>query len=218
MTDTVRASVQTVSPISGRVRRVVLLLPTDYRWRAGQYLGVRLEDKEAYYSIASADSGDGRLELAVGESPEAASFAPRAEARVTRPMGQAALPDAVRGKQFCFVAMGTGIAPLRAAVQELTSREWGLGLTLLHGARTEADCLFSGEFEALAESRLLDYRPVVSRPSAAWQGRVGRVQGHLAELPRGVHHYGVCGSRQMVDDVADRLRRAGAESVFAQGY
>lgn len=217
MSETVNARVESVTRKSPRVSHVVLRVPPAYHWRAGQHLAVLGENKLAYYSIASADGGDGALELVVADSPDV-SFVAGAELFLSAPEGPPVFPSAEGVEHCCFVAMGTGVAPLRAAIQESLAERAERGLTLLHGARTEEERLFSEEFEALARAGELDYRPVLSQPTAAWPGRTGRVQRYLEELPGQVDHFGICGSLDMVEVVRRVLLARGAKSIFAQGY
>ena len=87
------------------------------------------------------------------------------------------------------------------------------------GFRSEAEMLYAEEFRELAAAGLLDYRPVLSQPSAAWSGRVGRVQAYVAELGR-FERYCVCGKVGLVDDVRQLLVAAGVQDrqLFAEGY
>jgi NAD(P)H-flavin reductase len=217
MEESVIARVQSVAAIAERVNRIILRVPETYRWRGGQYLVAALASKPAHYSIASACRGDGLLELAVRESTEAEAFVVGAALSISPAQGQSVIPAAPSGRRYCFVAIGTGVAPLRAAIQEVVLAGIESRLTLLHGARTAGDRLFSGEFEQLEARDLLDYRPVVSQPDEGWAGRTGRVQLHLSDLPE-ADHYGVCGNLPMVEEVAETLQQQGVTSLFAQGY
>lgn len=226
--------------LSSRVRRVILDVPPDYIWEPGQHLALRAQVDAAprYYSIASAAgspvigsspagsstvsvAAPGRLELVMGESNDAPPLAAGDRVLLSPPVGERAVPRDHRGLTV-LVGAGTGVAPLRAVVQERVPL--GLETLLLVGFRTLDDALFHREFAALAEQRVLRYLLVLSQPSSGWNGLVGRVQEHLGFLD-GVHtapsaHFAVCGSRTMVDDVVTRLLAAGAahERIFAEGY
>lgn len=239
------ATVVEVELLTPRVRRVVVDVPHDYAWEPGQHLALRVRADSAprYYSIASAPpvlalpgavwpaaasipsaSGEtvlGRLELVMGESSEAAPLDVADRVLLSMPTGERAVPRDHRGPTV-LVGVGTGVAPLRAVVQERASL--GLETLLLVGSRTLEEALFHGEFEALAAHGLLRYLPVLSQPSGEWSGLVGRVQEHLGFL-EGVHtapgaHFAVCGSRAMVDDVVTLLLASGAahDRIFAEGY
>lgn len=209
-----------VSLLTARVRRVILAVPESYTFRAGQHLSVATgeEGKGArYYSIASDPGARGTVELCVGESEDAPAFAPGRKFWLSPAGGEAAVPAPV--SSLVLVGVGTGVAPLRATVLEQMGRAAAPRMTLLVGFRSEEELLYGAEFEALAASGRLDYRPVLSQPSASWRGRSGRVQQHLADLPP-ADSYFVCGKLAMVDDVRQRLLDAGISPlrVRAEGY
>jgi NAD(P)H-flavin reductase len=109
-----------------------------------------------------------------------------------------------------FIATGTGLAPLRAMLQEELRRASGPSLTLLFGARTEADLLWHDELAAMAkEHPRLRYEPTLTRASRSWPGRRGRVQTHLADVLSSDHVAYVCGLPEMVEDVKDALSALG---------
>jgi NAD(P)H-flavin reductase len=114
--------------------------------------------------------------------------------------------------------MGTGVAPLRAMVQERVNRKSLSGVALLQGARVESELLLRDEFNANVEQGL-DYRPVLSQPTGQWMARTGRVQRHLDDLDMRAR-FRVCGSKAMVGDVTERLLQRGAlpEQIDGEGY
>jgi CDP-4-dehydro-6-deoxyglucose reductase, E3 len=111
-----------------------------------------------------------------------------------------------------LVATGTGVCPLRAMLHaELASSE-GPALTLLFGARTEADILWRDEFEMLATRYASRFRYFVtlSRPDAQWSGLRGYVQTHLADVidMAAKPHVYVCGLTRMVSEVRRELKES----------
>lgn len=123
-----------------------------------------------------------------------------------------------------FVAHGAGLAPLRAMLGEASAAAPRPRTTLLFGGRTERDLLWAEELRALAAvpSAAFRFEPTLSRASAAWRGRSGRVQAHLeALLPadRAVHVY-ACGLRGMTDDVVRVARGLGvaSDALFTEEY
>jgi ferredoxin-NADP reductase len=103
-----------------------------------------------------------------------------------------------------LVGTGTGVAPLRSMLQAALAAPSGPRLTLLFGCRTQADLLYRGELEALAQRHeRFRFEPTLSRADAAWPGRRGYVQTHLPELiPRlGRPNVYVCGLSNMVNAV-----------------
>lgn len=109
-----------------------------------------------------------------------------------------------------YVGTGTGLSPLRAMLQEEVESREGPPLVLLFGARCEEDVLWRDEIESWTKKcPRFRYEVTLSRPSAAWRGRSGWVQEHVAELVRPsaprVHVY-VCGLTDMVHDVRRILK------------
>lgn len=184
------------------------------RWQPGQYLTLATHDAPETavpYSIASALEGTppGEFELAVsanGGQDLLARLHPQAQVFVSPAQGRFVWEPALGAT--LLVGMGTGLSPLRAMVQALLARAANDPVTLLFGARSEADILFRDEFTELAgRERRFSFEPTLSQPSAVWRGRVGRVQDHLSGIVadlRDISAY-ICGSREMVADCVARL-------------
>jgi NAD(P)H-flavin reductase len=165
------------------------------------------------YSIASAMGahGPGELEIAVarGSSPEPLdALADGDWVRAVGPSGGFRWVDAAAPS--VFLAVGTGVSPFRAMLQQDLGRAADAPVLLLFGCRTEADILWHDELRALSSRHpRLRFEPTLSRAEAGWAGRRGHVQGHFAELvaplaQRNAAIY-VCGLSAMVDDCVARL-------------
>lgn len=117
-----------------------------------------------------------------------------------------------RGKDLVFVAMGTGVAPLRSALRHVLDRKHDFGqLTVLYGARTPDDFCYRDETESW-ELAGVELRQVISRPDGHdWSGPTGYVQSLLdhvlPDLKSPVAL--VCGSREMIAQTRDRLEQMG---------
>ncbi len=217
--EAVQAKVLAKTELSSRVVGVILKVPLDYVWLPGQHLAVQGPSKPNYYSIASAPSPEGLLELAVGPSEDAPAFTVGSSLRISPPGGRAAV-SLEAPRSIIMIGMGTGIAPLRAVIQEQTRLASCPRLTLLYGSRDEESQIYAREFEELSAAGLLDYRPVLSQPRGEWPGLRGRVQQHVEQLPQSGDCYAICGSKSMVEDIAEVLSRRGApeEALFVEGY
>jgi NAD(P)H-flavin reductase len=215
----VLATVQAAIALSPRVRSVELHVPGSFNWRAGQHVGVSgvAGSGARYYSFASMPSARGTVELCVGDSDDAPAFPLGGQVVLSLPGGQPAVPSPVAS--LVLVGVGTGVAPLRAVVQEQEQLARPPRITLLVGFRSERDVLYESEFARRAAEGALDYRPVLSQPGSGWTGRTGRVQAHLGELPR-AERYCVCGKLSMVEEVRGMLLAAGVgwAQLFAEGY
>jgi ferredoxin-NADP reductase len=185
-----------------------------YFFLPGQWVKVYLPGLDRDYSIASAPDAarPDRIELIVTHveggtgSSELHRIEVGQELETLGPNGLFVREEKERPSPALFVATGTGLAPLRAMIQDALDRHESAPRTLLFGARTEADLLFRGELEALAIRGALRYEPTLSRGSDAWTGRRGYVQGHVRDLvPPGAHVY-VCGLSRMITEVRAVLR------------
>lgn len=88
------------------------------------------------------------------------------------------------GKDVIIVAGGIGLAPLRPVLYELLSRRAQFGrISLLYGARTPADILYTQELERWRGKFDLDVHITVDRASGGWRGNVGVV---TTLIPRSV--------------------------------
>jgi NAD(P)H-flavin reductase len=112
-----------------------------------------------------------------------------------------------------LVASGSGIAPLRAVLQQRTREGGSLRhVALYYGERSEADLAYRGEIEALRE-RGLQLELVLSRPAAQWSGATGRVQSRLFGSPPpwlGPSTVALlCGQPEMITETSTRLAERG---------
>lgn len=118
--------------------------------------------------------------------------------------------DAQRGRDLVFVAMGTGVAPLRSALRHVLGRRERFGqLVVLYGARTPDEFCYRDETDDWEKSGV-ELRQVISRPNGHdWSGPTGYVQSLLdhvlPDLKSPVAL--VCGSREMIAQTRDRLER-----------
>ncbi len=117
-----------------------------------------------------------------------------------------------KGKDLVFVAMGTGVAPLRSALRHVLDRKQEFGrLVVLYGARTPDDFCFRNETEGWEEAGV-ELRQVISRPDGHdWSGPTGYVQSLLdhvlPDLKSPVAL--ICGSLEMIEQTRDRLQQMG---------
>jgi CDP-4-dehydro-6-deoxyglucose reductase len=189
----------------------------------GQFVSVvkKFDEKEITraYSIASPRHGN-RFALCLNRvmegmlSPYLFSLDPGAEVEIGEPLGYFTLRRPER--RAVFIATGTGIAPFRSMLLDHLPGSPSQ-ITLLFGVRHEHGLLYRAELEELAgRHEQFNFLPTVSRPSAAWAGRTGRVHAHLQEAlaigsseERATVDVYVCGMKAMVDDVRTELKRQG---------
>lgn len=120
--------------------------------------------------------------------------------------------DEMKGRDLVFVAMGTGVAPLRSALRHALKRPDEFGqLVVLYGARTPDDFCYRDETEDWENSGV-ELRQVISRPDGHdWSGPTGYVQSLLDHvLPNLASPVAlICGSREMIDQTRERLGKMG---------
>jgi NAD(P)H-flavin reductase len=158
---------------------------------AGQHLLLRLfnDDVARPFAIANAPNASGRLEFLIKLPPErmprvtSLSTTDRIDASPCVGRGFA-LHDMV-GKDLLLCGVGSGIAPLRAALDAIVAARGDFGtVALLYGVRTPGELCFKERFGTWSG---LDVKvvPVVSRPAeSGWAGAVGYIQDHVPPLRR----------------------------------
>ena len=116
------------------------------------------------------------------------------------------------GKDLVFVAMGTGVAPLRSALRHVLKRKQDFGqLVVLYGARTPDDFCYRDETEDW-ENAGVELRQVISRPDGHdWSGPTGYVQSLLDNVLPSLDSpiALICGSPEMILQTRDRLGQMG---------
>jgi sulfhydrogenase subunit gamma (sulfur reductase) len=116
------------------------------------------------------------------------------------------------GRDLVFVAMGTGVAPLRSALRSALPRSDRFGqIVVLYGARTPEDFCYQDEVESWKAAGV-ELRQVISQPGGyEWAGSTGYVQSLLDNvLPALSDPVAlVCGSREMIAQTRDRLHSMG---------
>jgi NAD(P)H-flavin reductase/hemoglobin-like flavoprotein len=203
--DLARITIQTSEPIP---------------YRAGQYVSVETPQRPRlwrYLSPANAPRADGTLEFHV--RAVASGWVSRAIVahsrtgdtwRIGPPMGRMNI-DPGSGREVLMVAGGTGMAPIKALLEDFTHRPDPPRTQLFVGGRTWEDLY---DFEALRalsyDNGWLDVVPVVEQD----EGRSGAEHGTLADA---VTRYGawtghdvlVCGSPSMIRATVSRMLVAG---------
>src|SRR4026208_1342376 len=115
--------------------------------------------------------------------------------------------DEMKSRDLVFVAMGTGVAPLRSALRHVLKRKGEFGqLVVLYGARTPDDFCYRAETDDWS-AHGVELRQVISRPDGQeWSGPTGYVQSLLdhvlPELSSPVAL--ICGSRGRDQQAARR--------------
>jgi NAD(P)H-flavin reductase len=185
-------------------------------FRPGQVAIIRVKDEApAYFAFASSPE-DEELEFLIkrGQGASGAIFEMQAGETVelVDVVGNGFPLEEQRGKDLVFVAMGTGVAPLRSALRYAIRHKEDYGqLVVLYGARTPAHFCYTDE-TAEWEAAGVELREVVSRPDGHdWSGPTGYVQSLLDHIVPDLKSPValICGSREMITQTRDRLLQMG---------
>ena len=182
----------------------------------GQVAILRVEGEEpAYFALAGAPA-DRDLEVLVKQKAGASrviyDLGVGGKIELLDVCGRGFKLEEMTGRDLVFVAMGTGVAPLRSALRHILKRKNEFGqLVVLYGARTPDDFCYRDETENW-ENAGVELRQVISRPDGHdWSGPTGYVQSLLdnvlPDLSSPVAL--ICGSREMIDQTRERLGKMG---------
>jgi len=182
----------------------------------GQVAILRVNGQEpSYFAFASAPD-DRDLEVLVKQKAGASSviynLCVGEQIELVGIAGHGFNLDEIKGRDLVFVAMGTGVAPLRSALRQVLKRKLDFGqLVVLYGARTPDDFCYRDETDDW-EAAGVELRQVISRPDGHdWSGPTGYVQSLLDNVlptlrsPVAL----ICGSREMIDQTRERLGKMG---------
>lgn len=225
--------VQELEFLAADVARLRLQLPANevFRYHAGQYLQFVLRDgSRRSYSMANAPGGQPSVDLHIRHMPGGkftdqvfGSLKLRDILRMEGPFGSFYLRDD-SDKPLVLLASGTGLAPIKAILEQLRAQGSTRDAYLYWGGRKLADLyLMDWAREQAGELPWLKFVPVLSEPDAHWQGRTGFVhQAVMADLPdlSGFEVY-ACGSPLMVEAArSDFGSRCGlpAEAFHADAF
>jgi sulfhydrogenase subunit gamma (sulfur reductase) len=197
--------------------------PANVVFIPGQVAVLRVNDEEpAYFAFASAPE-DRELEVLVkrttGASRVLFDMTEGERVELLDVAGHGFDLSQQAGRDLVFVAMGTGVAPLRSALRHVLKRKQDFGrLVVLYGARTPDDFCYRAETDGW-KSAGVELRQVVSQPDGHdWSGPTGYVQSLLDHvLPNLKSPVAlVCGSNEMIEQTRGRLQQMGfpAEGIL----
>ena len=185
-------------------------------FKPGQVALLRAGDERpAYFAFASAPE-DLELEFLIKRGGGAGGLiyemTEGAHVELAGIVGNGFALQEQKGKDLVFVAMGTGVAPLRSALRHAIRHAGDYGqLVVLYGARTPDDFCYGDEVDDW-EAAGVELRRVISRPDGHdWSGPTGYVQSLLdhvlPDLKSPVAL--ICGSQEMIGQTRDRLQQMG---------
>lgn len=217
------AVIDHVHPETPRSLLVRVAVTSPFEFAAGQaaLIGERGRGERRPYSIAVGPreaASSGRLEFLVGLGADGTpgshlpSPSPGTAVEIEGPVGSFQFPDGAWEHPLLFVAGGTGIAPVRAMLQDILAAGHDVPMSLLYSARTPEEFAFHRELAALAaEGRLRYLRTVTRHAGPAWPGERGRIARRQLEaaLPGEDAMCFVCGPESLVHEVPRMLHELG---------
>lgn len=194
--------------------------PDAFEFRPGQFVMLEIPSEpkvvQRAYSIGSAPHPT-EFELYVkiiadGVGSEfLADLAVGDEASFKAPFGMCCINEEVQN-ELVLVGTGTGIAPIKAIIDDLISKGDERKMTILFGVRHEVDVFLQEYFEQLAEQNAnIDFQLTLSQPADDWTGLSGRVTEHLDQFDFGredLELY-ICGSAGMIKSVREHALEQG---------
>lgn len=211
--------IRSVTRVTARSSVIKIALDgRQFRYRPGQAVMVAAHGspKRRPFSLAGSPQEtlrEGALELLVGTEANGSTgpqlpLEPGALLDVDGPIGGFVFPEAPETDRFCFIAGGTGIAPLRAMLHEALAIP-NSRITVLYSARTRHDFAYAGELHELARAGRIELHQTVTRESAQeeWPGARGRIcRDHLSHVAHdGAALYFVCGPPAFVGNILQLL-------------
>ena len=192
----------------------------------GQVAVLKVDDEDPdYFAFASAPD-DPELEVLVkhrvGANDHMFDLKPGERLDLLEVVGHGFQLDEQKHKDLVFVAMGTGVAPLRSALRHVIKRKDDFGqLVVLYGARTPDHFCYRDETDGWEDAGV-ELRQVISRPDGHnWAGPTGYVQSLLDHvLPSLTSPIAlICGSREMIQQTRGRLEQMGfAKDAILTNY
>ncbi|MDF2547186.1 MAG: oxidoreductase [Anaerosolibacter sp.] len=206
--------------------RLKLIEPLQITFKPGQYIQLKApiyqgNNEEVYraYSVASNTNESDHIDLIIGYVPNGIcttyihEFLKEGdEVLFNGPYGDFYLQD--NDREMILIAVGTGMAPMRAILYQMLSQGTTRKATYFFGARTLEDLILTEEMKSF-EEKLSDFTfsPCLSRPTPAdgWTGEVGRVTDLIDKyIVDGENKEAyLCGSKSMIESTIEALKKKG---------
>jgi sulfhydrogenase subunit gamma (sulfur reductase) len=144
---------------------------------------------EAPISICSGPGKRKDLEMCVRAVGDVTNFLHKCELGdsigLRGPFGNGFDMNKVAGMDLLFVAGGLGLAPCRSFIEAaLNEREKFGRVSILYGARTPSDLLFTDDLKLWSKRDDCEFETTVDRPDAAWKGHRGVITTLFRKIPK----------------------------------
>ena len=232
------ARIERAVPLSHDVMGLYLRLPVAevFQFKAGQYIDIMLPGgRRRSFSIASPPHDSRLLELHVrrvagGEFSERLFDEPTRSSLLTieGPLGQFVYRESRDAAPMLLVGGGTGLAPLLSILRHVVENGIDRQMTVYWGVRGERDLYAQATLEDLARRAsqrglpAMHYVPVLSEPSAEWQGCRGLVHEAVLRNIHDLHNHDVyaAGPPAMIEAVRREFGQRGvaADRLFFDSF
>ncbi len=220
------AVIQQVYPVTDNTKRFIISCVdlSVFPFIPGQFITIHFtingKKINRSYSIASPPSHTNSFELVISRKAEGAvsdyiweNFKSGTSLSISQPQGKFSLPSK-QETDLCFIATGTGIAPLRSMILSLLNQKgYSHQIYLIFGVRMAKDILYREAFENLAQTnKNFHFIPVLSRETnPEWEGEKGYVHAVyaslFAHLPPMTFY--LCGWKEMLREATQNLLTMG---------
>ncbi len=202
-------------------------------FKAGQYAKLSLEclpNIIRAYSFASKPNADNtRVSFFIRHVPNGAFSSVvqeenlvDANVELQGPFGEFYLRDS--DKPMLLIAGGSGLAPILSILEHAKEKGCQRPVTVLLGARTQADVYGLKEIEQIAQDwpALFEFEQILSEESndSSWQGLKGYIGDHLTTFATYNSQVYLCGPPLMIDDCMKKLKQMGVSpaEMFADRF
>ncbi len=183
----------------------------------GQFVQICTHPGESsYFAIASAPEDHHGLEFLIkrgkGTSKTMFDLNVGSEVDVTDPQGKGFPIDDHKGKNLLLIGVGTGIAPLRSALQSALTRRQDFGdLTFVYGVLTPQHFCYMDDLHHWSRNSVQVHLTVTFPEGTSWIGHSGFVQDVLKKIrPRPVNTVALLvGMKEMVQENTQLLLELG---------
>ena len=189
----------------------------DFTFIPGQFVQIcTLPGESSYFAIASAPEDHHGLEFLIkrgkGASKTMFDLSVGSEVDVTGPQGKGFPIDDYKGKNLLLIGVGTGIAPLRSALQSALTRRQDFGeLTFVYGVLTPQHFCYMDDLHHWSRNSVQVHLTVTFPEGTSWIGHSGFVQDVLKKIrPRPVNTVALLvGMKEMVQENTQLLLELG---------
>jgi glycine betaine catabolism B len=191
--------------------------PQRFHARAGQWLDLAIptagEPLVGGYSVVSAPSADGRLQLAIKYADHHAATH---HLHTVSQIGDEVFVTAGQGpfyfelgmgREVVLLGAGIGVTPLMSILRFIHAEAPDVHVHLVYSVASRSEVLFAEELAQLSRSPNINVTLTVTRDAEDWLGHTGRISHPLLEslnLSRDALYY-FCGSREFIEDMTDLL-------------